>query len=200
MNILTNPHFFSNLVLSFTGIYIFFRHFGSQPANNRLLWGIFLFCLSLNALTDLVVHTGKENLQGLLKITQAAEMTLGAVCLVSASWSLIRQTQTETFQLVSTISIGLLLLYCITWFNVEYIGLIIQSFCIVVTMIVSCLGLGGRQKSALWVIFAMMFLALASKSARLNIPMNPVDIYHYMLTLAIVCVGKAVKNEYKLLF
>lgn len=200
MNILSNPYFLSNLILIFTTIYIFFRYFRNLPLYNRILWGIFLLCISLNSLVHLATYAELEFFTSLQRITQSAEMTLGATCLVSASWSLIRRSATDSMQLSSTISIGLLLFYCITWFRVEYFGMIVQSLCIVITMVISCLGLSGRQKSALWIIFSMMFLALSSKSARLNLPLPPVDVYHYMIALAVICAGKAVKNEYELLF
>ncbi|NIJ53480.1 hypothetical protein [Dyadobacter arcticus] len=200
MDILRNPHIFSNLVLSFTSLFIFFRYFNQQTAINRWLWGIFLFSISLVAITDLLLYAGVESLEGVHEIVIAGEMTLGALCLVSASWCLIMRYDGGSFLLSSTVAIGLLLFYCITWFRVEYVGLIIKSLCILVTLLISCVGLASKQKSALWVVFSMMLLALSTKSGNLPIPMDPVDINHYMMALAVVCVGRAVRDQYKILF
>ncbi|WAC12122.1 hypothetical protein [Dyadobacter pollutisoli] len=200
MDILSNPHIFSNLVLSFTSLFIFFRYFNEQPAITRWLWGIFLFSISLVALTDLLVYAGVQSLEKVRGVIVAGEMTLGAFCLVSASWCLIMRYQGGNFLFYSTLGLGLLLFYCITWFNVEYVGLIIKSLCILITLLISCVGLASRQKSALWVVFSMMLLALSTKSGRLPIPMDPVDINHYMMVLSVICVGRAVRDQYKVLF
>jgi hypothetical protein len=200
MDIVSSPHIFSNLVLSITSLFIFFRYFMQQPVRDRWLWGIFFFGISLMALTDLLVFAGLDRMITIRDFVTAGEMTLGALCLVSASWCLIMRYPCGTFLFSSTVALGLLLLYCITWFNVEYVGLIIKSFCILVTLLISCVGLASRFKSALWVVFSMMLLALSTKSARLPIPMDPVDINHYMMVLAVICAGRAVRDQYKILF
>lgn len=200
MQILSNPHIFSNLVLSFTSLFIFSRYFRSQPAISKWLWGIFLFSIALGALSDLLVYVGFERFETVHEFIIAGEMTLGAFCLVSASWCLIMRYKGGNFLFGSTIGLGLLLFYCITWFRVEYVGLIIKSFCILVTLLISCVGLASRQKSALWVVFSMMLLALSTKSGKLPIPMDPVDINHYMMVLSVICVGRAVRDQYKILF
>jgi hypothetical protein len=200
MHLLTNPHIFSNLILSFTGVFIFLKYFKTQAFRNRWLWGIFLFSISISALTDLLYFAGLESLETLRVICEAGEMTLGAVCLVVASWCLIMKTEASKIMLASAITFGGTLFYCVTWFKVEYISLIVKSFCILVTLLICCLGLGNRQKSALWVIFSMMFLALSTKAKVIPLPMDPVDINHYMIVLGIICIGRAARDEYKVLF
>jgi hypothetical protein len=83
---------------------------------------------------------------------------------------------------------------------VEYVGLIIKAFCILVALLISCVGLANRQKSALWTLFSMMLLALSTKSGKLPLPMDPADINHYMMVLAVICVGRAARDQYKILF
>jgi hypothetical protein len=138
--------------------------------------------------------------QPVQEVLTAGEMTLGAMCLVTASWCLIMRYDSGNYLFFSTIGLGALLFYCITWFRVEYVGLIIKAFCILVTLLISCVGLANRQKSALWTLFSMMLLALSTKSGKLPIPMDPVDINHYMMVLSVICVGRAVRDQYKILF
>lgn len=200
MQLLANPHIFSNLILSFTGVFIFIRYFRSQPLNNRWLWGIFLFSISLSALTDLLLFAGIAELDYPKRIVDAGEMTLGAVCLVVASWCLIMKTEASKILFAGALVFGGTLFYCVIWFQVEYVSLIIKAFCIVVTLLICCLGLGNRQKSALWIILAMMCLALATKARVIPLPMHPEDINHYLMALALICVGLAIRDEYKVLF
>ncbi|SEJ47473.1 hypothetical protein SAMN04487995_4873 [Dyadobacter koreensis] len=200
MNILTNSHIFSNLVLSTAAAFVFLKYFKSQSLNSRLLWGIFLLSISINAGVELIVFAGWEKLEFLHSVTQSAEMTLGAVCLVVASYSLIMRYPISNLVLVSTISIGLLLFASILFYKVEYVAMIIQPFCIIVTLCTSCLGLAYRYKSALWVVFAMTLLAVAAKAQNIPLPMHPLDLNHYIVVLSLICVGKAVKDQYKILF
>lgn len=200
MNILTNSHIFSNLVLSITSAFVFLKYFKSQSLNSRLLWGIFLFSISINASIELLVFAGWKKLEFLHSITQSAEMTLGAICLVVASYSLIMRYPISNLVLIYTVSIGVTLFVSILFYKVEYVALIIQPFCIIITLCTSCLGLAYRYKSALWVVFAMTLLAIAAKSQNIPLPMHPLDLNHYIIVLALVCVGKAVRDQYKILF
>ena len=197
---LLNPHVFSSLVLGITSVVVFYKHYNAQPFENRVLWGIFFLSISLNAIVELLAYIGIKSAESIQELTLASERTLGAVCLVSASWCLIMRYQAQKFLLFSTIGLGFLLFYCVTWFKVEYMGLIIQPLCIIITLLISCLGLGYKQKSALWVIFAMMLLALSTKSQKIPIPMDPVDINRYMMVLAVICFGNAIRDQYKILF
>jgi len=200
MNILTNSHIFSNLVLSITGVLVFLKYFKSQSFPNRLLWGIFLFSIVVNAGVGLLIFTGVKMPAAIHDITQTAELTLGAVCLVVGSFSLILRYEISVMVLISTIAFGLTLFFSILFYKVPFVAIIIQPFCIVVTLCISCLGLAYRQKSALWIVFAMTLLALAAKSQKIPLPMHPLDLNHYIVVLSVICVGKAVRDQHKILF
>lgn len=200
MELLSNPHIVSNLILSFTGVFIFLRYFRFQSVYNKGLWGIFLFSISASALADFLVFVGLPVMEDIRRILDAGEMTMGAVCLVVATWCLIMKTESSRLLFIGTLIFGATLFYCVIWFRVEYVSLIVKAFCIVVTLLICCLGLGSRQKSALWVIISMMFFALATKAKIIPIPMHPVDINHYLMVIAIICIGNAVRDEYKTLF
>lgn len=200
MNILTNSHIFSNLVLSIAGVLVFLKYFKAQTLQSRLLWGIFLLSISMNAGVELLVFAGVEKLENIHTITQTVEMTLGAICLVVASFSLILRYATSNLMVIVTLTLGLILFLSITLYNVPFVGLIIQPFCIIVTLCIACLGLAYRHKSALWVVFSMTLLAVSAKSHAIPLPMHPLDLNHYIMVLAIICVGRAVQDQYKILF
>jgi len=200
MNILTNSHIFSNLVLSIAGVLVFLKYFKAQTLQSRLLWGIFLLSISINAGVELLVFAGIEKLEIIHTATQTAEMTLGAVCLVVASSSLVRRYAISNLVLITTLAIGLSLLLSILLYNVPFVGIIIQPFCIIVTLCIACLGLAYRHKSALWVVFSMTLLAVSAKAHAIPLPMHPLDLNHYIVVLSIICVGRAVQDQYKILF
>jgi hypothetical protein len=197
---LGNSHIFSNLILSATGIFIFYKYYYRLPVTNRILCGIFILSISLHALIEMLALTNLKLPDNLPTLASVGERTIGAVCLVSATWCLVMRYRSENLLLFSTIGLGLLLFYCIIQFRIEFMGLIIQPFCIIVTLLISCLGLGNKQKNALWIIFSMMLLAIATKAPAIAIPMDPVDINRYLLVLALVCFGNAIRDQYKILF
>lgn len=200
MNILTNSHIFSNLVLSIAGVLVFLKYFKAQTIQSRLLWGIFLFSISINAAVELLIFARVEKLESIQLITRAAEMTLGAICMVVASFSLILKYTPSILVMICTLALGLTLFLSILIYNVPFVGLIVQPFCIIVALCISCLGLAYRQKSALWVVLAMTLLALSAKSQSIPLPMHPLDLNHYIVVLSIICIGRAVQDQYKILF
>lgn len=195
-----NSQVFSNLTLCLTGIFIFYKYYNLQPHFNRILWGIFLLSISLTALTELIILSGLNIPDKTIEVALTLERTLGAVAVVSASYCLVMRYKSGSFLFYSTLSLGLLLFYCVVWYGVAFMGLIIEPLCIIITLLIGCLGLAGKQKSALWIIFSMMFIALATKSREIPIPMNPIDINRYLMVLAVVCTGNALRDQYKILF
>jgi len=197
---LTNPHVFSNLILSLTGAFIFYKYYRLQPFTNRIIWGIFLLTIILNALLEVLIFAGLQNMENIHDLSLACERTLGSVCLVSASWCVVMRYRAKKELLIYTVGFGLVLFYCITWYRVQFLGLIIQPFCFIVALLISCLGLANKQKSAFWVILSLTLLALSTKSQHFTIPMHPIDINRYMTVLAVICFGNALRDEYKILF
>ncbi|TDE16689.1 hypothetical protein [Dyadobacter psychrotolerans] len=195
-----NPNVISSLILAVTGIIVFYKYYKLLSFYNRFLWGIFSLSIALNALTELLALVVPDALDTFPELTLACERTLGAVAVVSASWCVVMRYEAGKFLLFCTIGLGLLLFYCIVMYKVQFMGLIIQPFCIIVSLLISCIGLATKQKSSLWIIFSMMLLALASKSRDIPIPMDPIDISRYLMLLSVLCFGYAIRDQYKILF
>jgi len=195
-----NPNIFSSLILGVACIFVFYKYYNLLPFYNRVLWGIFSLSISLNALAELIAITFPAIPETMPELTLACERTLGAVAVVSASWCVVMRYEARNFLLFSTIGLGMLLFYCIVMYQVQFMGLIIQPFCIIVSLLIACIGLATKQKSSLWIIFSMMFLALASKAREIPIPMEPIDINRYMMLLSVICFGYAIRDQYKILF
>lgn len=200
MKILTNPHFFSNLVIIFSTIIIIRKYFIKQSKYNAILLITFSTLIVFRAVIDLLSHFIISELTSFYNYALSAAMILAPICLVSAIWSIVMHKPSTLLQASVTLLFGLIILSYVIVLKVNYFGIVIQSFCILITMLISILGLVSRQKSALWIIIAMMFYALLIKSESLPIPMDPIDIEHYLLTLTILCLGTAVNSQYKYIF
>ncbi|WP_131694639.1 hypothetical protein [Dyadobacter tibetensis] len=148
----------------------------------------------------MLAFLGLTALANSYRFFNVSAMVLGPVCLVSVTWSLIRHKPASGLQFWTSVSLGILLLTSLYWYQVSYLGIIIQSFCILLVMLISILGLAARQKSALYLIIAMVLYALIAKAGKIPLPMVPKDMEHYLLTLTLVSIGKAFNTEFRYIF
>lgn len=197
---LTNSQVFSNLTLLITAVFVFIRYKKNQPIYNQILWGIFILTIATTALAELISWLIPSIPDQIPVIALAIERTIGAVCMVSATWCLIMHYRSHIILCASSIAVGIFLFVSVLWYHVEFMGLIILPFCIIISLCIACLGLAGRQKSALWVIFSMMLIALAAKSRDIPLPMDPIDINRYLMAISALCAGYAIRDENKRLF
>ncbi|WP_146202226.1 hypothetical protein [Dyadobacter jejuensis] len=171
-----------------------------QPRYNCLLFGIFISCILGTAVADILIYLGVHRLEMTYEMFLLASTVVGPICLVSVTWSLIRHKPTNPLQFWVTLLLGIGMLVTLIEFGVQYLGVIVQSFCILVVMLTSLLGLANRQKSALWIIIAMILYALTAKAGKIPLPANPKDLEHYLLALTLLSMGKAFTNEFRYLF
>ncbi|GAB3172122.1 DUF6962 family protein [Telluribacter humicola] len=193
-------HIISDFILFITGLVVFVVFFQKQSIYNRLLWGIFILSIAMTSLVGAFLFAGFDTLEPIHNSLQRLESTLGAVCMVVASWGLIMLTETGRLTFWGTIGAGSGIFFGLQWFNLVAMVQVVQPLCLVITLIIACWGLLRKQKSALWVVFSMTLLALAAKVTSLSLPLHPIDINHYLIALGIYCAGKAAQNEYQILF
>ena len=68
---------------------------------------------------------------------------------------------------------------------------VVSAFGILVVMLMGVYGLARRDVRSVWIIAAVMIMALATKTPSLPQPIDPIDFYHYAVALALFCFGKA---------
>lgn len=193
-------HILSELILSITSFAVFISYFQKKPLYTRLLWGVFLITIALTALLTVVWYIGVDALSPVMYSFRRLENTLAPVCMMVATWGLINHTEVTRFVFWGTIGTGTGLFFGLVWYRMEALIQVVQPLCIVITMIIACFGLLKRQKSALWVIFAMTILALSSKLRLVLRAEVAIDPYHVLVAIATICLGKAIQFEHRTLF
>jgi hypothetical protein len=193
-------HSISELILSITAFAVFLIYFQKLAIYTRLLWGIFLITISITALLTAFWYLGWESLDPIISSFRRLENTLGPICMLVAAWILISNTKADRFIFWGTIGTGTGLFFGLVWYRMESLIQIVQPLCIVIVLLIACWGLFLRQKSALWVVFAMTILALSSK-LRLELrPEIAIDPYHILVAVSTFCLGKAIQFEHRPLF
>lgn len=193
-------HILSELILSITSLAVFVIYFQKKPIYTRLLWGVFLITIALTALLTVVWYIGADTLSPIINSLRRLENTLAPVCMMVATWGLISHTEVTRYMFWGTIGTGAGLYFGLVWYRMESLIQVVQPLCIVISMIIACFGLVKRQKSALWVIFAMMIMALSSKLRLVLQAEVAVDPYHVLVGISTICLGKAIQFEHKTLF
>lgn len=190
----------SELILSITAFAVFLVYFRKQPLYGRLLWGVFFSTLSIASLLAVLWYLGWEGLGPVVESLRRLTVTLGPLCMMVGVWLLISHSIATRFTLWATVITGTGLFLGLTAYRLSPLIQVVQPLCTVIALIIACWGLLQRQKSALWVVFAMTILALSSK---LQLELNPAAAfgpYHFLVAASTLCLGKAVEAEYKVLF
>lgn len=195
-----NAHLLPNLFLLLTGIYCFSVYFRTQYLYNRWLWVIYMSTLILPALMEAsflwklaIPEVWKQGINGL-------RLTLGPVCLTVAVWGVIRIERVQLIWFMLTVIIGVGVFLALWWSGLQVLMPVVLAFLIIGIMTLGSFGLLQRRKSALWVIFSMMLLALSAKSGHLPIPIQNTGFHHYLEALSIFCLGKSAYFESSRLF
>lgn len=190
----------SELILSITAFAVFLIYFKKQPLYNRLVWGIFFAILSIASLLAVLWYLGWDELSPIVESLRQLTATLGPLGMLIGVWLLISHSIATRFTFWATIITGTGLFLGLTAYRLSPLIQVVQPLCIVIALLIACWGLLRRQKSALWVVFAMTILALSSK---LRLELNPIAAfgpYHLLVAVSTLCLGKAVETEHKILF
>jgi hypothetical protein len=184
----------SDAVLAFTGIWVFWRYFQELSWYNRVLWGLFLITISMAALIGILMFAGLQIVVPLHRSMETLAGSLGVVSVIVGVWGLILKQKITRRSFIITVSLGLgLFLLLLVNPVVGAFTPVIPSLGMVIVLLIAFLGVLRRDPRASWIVLAVMIVALATQMGKSkNLPINPIDFYHYTLSLSLLCFGKSV--------
>ncbi|GAB3313952.1 hypothetical protein GCM10027299_01490 [Larkinella ripae] len=186
----------SDAVLAFTGIWVFWRYFQGLSWYNRILWGLFLITISLTALIGILVFAGIQQVVPFHRSLETLAGSLGVVCVIVGVYGVILKQRISRNGFVVTVALGLGL-FLVLLLNPVVGGFraVVPSMGMVIVLLTAFLGVIRRDPRASWIVLAVMILALATRVTQFtNLPIHPIDFYHYTLSLSLLCFGKSVKG------
>ncbi|RCR71590.1 DUF6962 family protein [Larkinella punicea] len=186
----------SDAVLAFTGIWVFWRYFMALSWYNRVLWGLFLITISMTALVGVLVFAGIQGVVPLHRSLETLAASMGVVCVIVGVWGLILKQRITRSGFVITVTLGIVLfLLLLLSPTIRAFEPVIPSMGMVIVLLIAFLGVVRRDPRATWVVLAVMILALATRMGQLkNLPIHPIDFYHYTLSLSLLCFGKSAQK------
>lgn len=188
-------HMISDAVLAGVGFWAFVSSFQRVPFYSRLLWGFFFVTIALAALAGVFTFGGLTNAEPLHQSLTLLAGSLGVVCVVVAVYTAVLKRPATQLSFSTTTLIGLILFIALLVLPAfSAFAPVIPSLGLLMVMVLAVFGLRQRQPWVVWVIVAVMLMALATKAGQLPLPLHPTDTYHYLIALALLCFGKAGKK------
>jgi hypothetical protein len=62
-------------------------------------------------------------------------------------------------------------------------------------MLLAVLALLRHQRWAVWIVVAVLLMAFATKVQNMVLPLHPIDAYHYLIALALLSFGYAMRKR-----
>ena len=187
-------HALSDSVLTLAGLFVFFRYLKKLPATLRMLWSAFILSITAASFCGAIRFWGYSPARVLSEIFQHFAGTAGAICLVLASYALITQKTIARNIAFIVIGIGVAIFIDV---EISQQSAIVQTTSMIAIPLVLVTGIWGLVKGkmpqSLWLIAGVIAITTATFSKKLTgySPFDATDTYHYLLTISILCFGKA---------
>ena len=187
-------HAISDSVLTLAGLFVFFNSLKKLPSTPRLLWCAFIVSITIASFCGAIRFWGYSPMRTVSEVFQHFAGTAGAICLVFAAYLLIIQKKMARPAVLSVIGVGSILFLGIQISNHLALMQIISIIAISLVLIIGIWGLiKGKTVESSWLILGVIAIVMAtfSKSIATHFSLVAVDTYHYLLTISILCFGKA---------
>jgi hypothetical protein len=193
-------HLLSTCVLIFTVCFVIKKCFNMVKVSERIFWSFFLLTTLFLTTTELFQILGMGNWAQVQHYLLNLRAVGGGVGLIIGAWCLMSDTDVKPLVAVLIMAAALVLFIAVIKFQSGIMSIIMLPVCIIFVLVVACWGLLRRQRSGLWLVFAMMFLALSLKKMSIPLDSGFVEINHYLTSLSVLFLGYAIRNRSVVLF
>ena len=188
-------HLLSDGLLAGTAVWVFSTAFGRTPFYDRLLWGFFFLTIALAALAGVFTFAGWAVLEPLHQSLTLLAGSLGVVAVVMATRATVLNRPATALQFGLSLTVGIGLFVALIWPQLAVFAPVLSALGILTVMLLAVLALVRRQKWAVWLVVGVLLLAFATKVQHLVLPLHPLDAYHYLVALALVSFGHALRQR-----
>ncbi len=186
-------HMVSDAVLAATGLGVYATSFQHLPFFNRILWGFFFLTVSLAALAGIFTFGGLAALEPLHQSLTMLAGSLGVVCLVVAVYAQTAQRPATSLTVGVSVVVGVVVFVLLFLPTIRVFAPVVSALAILLVMLLAVFALLRKQHWAVWIVVAVMLMALATKVNKVALPIHPTDAYHYLLALGLLSFGKAAR-------
>lgn len=188
-------HMISDAVLAATGVWVFSTAFGRIPFYSRLLWGFFFLTIALAAFVGVFTFGGLAILEPLHRSLTVLAGSLGVVAVVVATYVTVLNQLLSPVSFSVSLGIGMLLFVILYLPEVAVFAPVVAALGILTVMLLAVLALLRHQRWAVWIVVAVLLMAFATKVQNMTLPLHPIDAYHYLIALALISFGYAMRRR-----
>jgi hypothetical protein len=188
-------HMISDAVLAATGVWVFSTAFGRVSFYSRLLWGFFFLTISLAAFVGVLTFAGLSMLDPLHDSLTVLASSLGVVAVVVATYATVFNQALSPVSFSVSLGVGILLFMALFFPEIAVFTPVVSALGILIVMLLAVLALLQKQHWAVWIVVAVMLMAFATKVHHMALPLHPIDAYHYLIALALLSFGYAMRKR-----
>jgi hypothetical protein len=192
-------HIISDLVLSFTGFYVFFRHLVKLELSSTILWESFVLSIAASALFGAIRFAGFSQSAAASSFFQNLASITGGLGVAMASFALVTNKSLSKLTCYIVLAIGFLLFALSEGFGFHQINAILPIISMVLIVVFGIIGLFGRnKKSGIWLIIGVLFFALGTFRKQIfgEGDFN-IDVFHFLTAGGLLSFGTAVSHASK---
>lgn len=187
-------HAISDSVLTLSGLFVFFSYLKKLNPTTRWLWSVFILAITAAAFFGAIRFWGYPPSKAVSEVFQHFAGTTGAICLILASYRLVTRKNIAQNYIFGAIGIGLIVFL---WVQISGNISLVRKTSMIAIPLVLVIGIWGfikgKRPESVWLILGVVLLILATfnKAIAANFALDSVDVYHYLLAISILCLGKA---------
>ncbi len=191
-------HVISEVVLAGVGFYVFFAYLNKLDLVNCLLWEAFILSVAVAALFGAIRYAGVADVIPLHTFFQQLASSAGVIALVVGAFSLVLQKPLPKNAIYATVGLGFAAMLIINVLGKYSAFTFIPQVCIPLMMMIGFWALVKKMyNEGLYILLGTIFGILATFNKHLNLPIDTMDAYHYLLAAALMCYGLAAKRMVK---
>ncbi len=186
-------HAISDSVLTLAGLFVFLRYLKGLPSTPRMLWSAFILSITAASFCGAIRFWGYPPAHTLSEIFQHFAGTVGAICLVIASYALITPKAIARNYALGVMGIGFALFLAV---QISQHWATVQTTSMIAIPLVLAIGIWGlirgKTPESSWLIVGVIAIVMATfnKSIAAKFSLDAVDTYHYLLTISVLGFGK----------
>jgi hypothetical protein len=191
-------HAISDGVLTLVGIFVFFQYLRKLELATCLLWEAFVFSVTAAAFFGVIRFLGYHQAIIASEFFQHLAGTVGAFCLVLVSFLLITRRTVEKNIAYIVVALGFLVFAFVQFTGNQQVLQYVSMIAIPLVLLIGIFGLfKGQSAVGSWLILGVIALVLATynKSVMPNSILDPIDVYHYLVAVCLLCFGRAARHH-----
>jgi hypothetical protein len=187
-------HAISDSVLTLAGLFVFFNYLKPLNPPTVWLWSAFVLSITAAALFGAIRFWGYTPARAVSEVFQHFAGTAGAIGLAGASYLLVTRKVVAQNYILGAMGCGVLLFIAV---QISGNNALVQKTSLIAIPVVLLIGIWGLIKGktpeSLWLILGVTGLVMATfnKPIAANFNLDAVDVYHYLVAISVLCLGKA---------